>query len=220
MWSVKIAYGCRLNDMRLEVDRRNPGIGNLATAAEMTGLDNLHWLLQEARDVVRVLPGHSTFWIFKAPVIDCASCDWDVVLPTGWPNVVMFKHRGSVLLGAADDRGALSLVRDHPAFLAAENLALHKVQVRALVAILVATASSLSSGSYPLRYDVSENRVWIGHSPAPHPPNVLAGGSESLASAILAGFIGVSLESVEDMGGPSGYLVLPNGEPRAMPASC
>lgn len=216
-WSSKIAYGCRFNDLRLDIDRRNPGSGKLATPDEMVGLSNLHWLLQEVRDVVRIAPGYSTFWTFEAPAIDCASCDWDVVLPIGWPNVVMFKHRGSVVLGAADDRGALSRLRDHPAFVAAANLALHKVQVRALVAILLAAANSMNSDAHPLRYGVRDSRVWIDRAPALADVNAYAGESESLASAILAGFIGVPPKQIDDMGGPTGYLVLPSGEPREMP---
>lgn len=220
LWSAKVAYGSRVNDMRLDVDQRDPGMGRLATADDIKGLENLHWLLQEARDVVRVQPGHSTFWTFEAPAINCASCDWDFVCPIGWPNIVMFKHRGSVVLGAVDDRGALSSLRDHPAFIAAANLALHKVQVRALVAILVAAAHSLNVNSHPLRYGVGENRVWIGRSPLSTSTDALAVGSQSLDSAVLAGSIGASLASIEEMGGPTGYLVLPNGEPREMPASC
>lgn len=219
-WCAKIAYGCRVNDMRLEADRRNPGHSKLADAKEMTGLTNLHWLLQEVRDVVRLDPGHSTFWVFDAPAINCASCDWDVALPTGWPNLVMLKHRGSVIMGSADDRGSLSRLRDHPAFTTASRLPLHKVQVRALLAVLVATASSLSSDQVPLRYGVSDNRVWIHRRPPTASASADEGELESLASRVLANLIDVPLEVVEDMGGPTGYLVLPNGEPREMPVSC
>lgn len=218
-WCAKIAYGCRVNDMRLEADRRNSGL-KLATPTEMIGLANLHWLLQEVRDVVRVGAGHSTFWIFESPTINCASCDWDVALPTGWPNVVMFKHRGSVIMGAADDRGSLLRLREHPAFVAAGSLPLHKVQVRALLAILITTANSLSSADYPLRYRVSDNRVWIERVPSSPRIDAVSDQPQSLASRVLANLIGVPLETVEGMGGPTGYLLLPNGDPREMPVSC
>jgi hypothetical protein len=132
----------------------------------------------------------------------------------------MFKHRGSVVLGAADDRGGLSQLRDHPAFIAAGHLSLHKVQVRALHAIMVATAASLSSVDHPLRYGVSDSRVCIERLPSAASIVANEGGPQSLANRVLATLIGLPLEVVEDMGGATGYLVLPNGEPRDMPGSC
>lgn len=217
-WCAKIAYGSRLNDMRLETDRRNVGLSRLATATDMQALTSLHWLLQEVRDAVYVPSGHSSFWIFEASAINCASCDWDVILPIGWPNICMFKHRGSVILGAIDDRGALSRLRDHPAFIVAGSMSLHKLQVRALVAILVAAATSLSSMEYPLRFGVSDGRVWIDRSPSPDVAEPYD--EESLANGVLAAFVGVPLKTVEEMGGATGYLILPNGEPRTISISC
>lgn len=219
-WFTKIAYGSRHNDMRLAADRRDPQSARLATAGDLERLANLHWLLQEVRDVVVVEPGHSTFWVFSTQEVDCASCDWDFAAPIGWPNVAMFKHHGSVALGAVDDRGALDQLRDHPAFVSADHLSLHKTQVRALHAILVATAASLSERELPLTYGVSERRVWIKHSGSQLGSFDHEDDTREVADGVLAALIDQPLDVVQKMGGATGYLVRPDGAPREMPASC
>jgi hypothetical protein len=219
-WFAKIAYGSRLNDTRLDFDRRDPQSEKLATADDMRGMNNLHWLLQEVRDVVRVSPGHSKFWVFGTQVVNCASCDWDFATPVGWPNVAMFKHRGTVVLGAVDDRGALGHLREHPAFVAAGQLSLHKVQVRALHAIIVATAASLNSADFPLLYGVGDGRVWIERADSAVGAVNYERETRAVADAVLASLISEPLGAIERMGGAAGFLVLPSGRPREMPVSC
>ena len=93
IWFAKIAYGLRRNDMRLRNDIRDPNAPTIATTADLAELEELHLLLQEARGVVHVTDGHSTFFAFRSQSVGCNVCDFDFAVPTGWP------YPGMVRLG-------------------------------------------------------------------------------------------------------------------------
>ena len=159
IWLGKIAYGTRRNDMRLSNDIRNPLSEKIATAADLHQLRFLHLLLQEARGVVHVPDGHSTFFVFRSQTVGCNVCDFDLGLPIGWPYLAMLRFGKVTVMGAVDDRGALAGLRSHPAFAAARSLKLHPVQVRALWALLVHHASLLRADRLPARFGVSDGRL-------------------------------------------------------------
>lgn len=73
------------------------------------------------------------------------------------------------LLGAADDRGALAGLADHPAFVAARALELQPVQARALAAVLVHDAAKVAEADVPVRYGVVDGRLWIARAPGARP---------------------------------------------------
>jgi hypothetical protein len=66
IWFAKIACGIRRNDMRLRQEVRDPSSQMIASRADLEQLGLLHLLLQEAREVVHMPDGHSTFFVFPS----------------------------------------------------------------------------------------------------------------------------------------------------------
>ncbi len=120
------------------------------------------------------------------------------------------------VLGAVDDRGALEDIRTHPAFKAAEQMALHPIQVRALWALLVHRATILRPESMPLRYGVSERRLWVDRLARVRDAIDPEQEQES-ADKLLRHLIQASEEELTAQGGTAGLLVDANGEPRRIP---
>jgi hypothetical protein len=100
LWAAKVAYGSRRNDMRLRSDIRDKCSTPIATPADLEQLRMVHLLLPEARDVVHVTAGHSTFLTFDAQAAVCGVCDFDLAVPIGWPNPIMLRIGAVALLGA------------------------------------------------------------------------------------------------------------------------
>ncbi len=215
-WFAKIAYGTRRNDMRLKDDRSDPNSPMIAGENDLEELRLLHLLLQEARDVVYVPDGHSTFFVFRSQYVGCGMCDFDVALPIGWPNPVMLRLGSVTVLGAVDDRGHLKDLRSHPAFRAAETIPLHPIQVRALWALLVHRATLLNPESMPLRFGVSQHRLWVDRLP-PAAEVVDPAQEQESADKLLRYLIQASEEELDAHGGTVGLLVDKNGKPRQMP---
>lgn len=216
-WVAKIAYGLRRNDMRLRMDRRNPTAGSLAAPADLGEMAFVHILLQEARGIVRVTPGHSSFVALRAQTVDCATCDFDIAVPIGWPIALMVRLGEVVLIGAADDRGSLRPAISSPSFQAARELSLHPVQVRALWALLLQEVQSMDPGQYPLRFGVSNDQLWIDRKPEPvsrHRPTAASGVPAEL---ILSGLLNEDEASIKLVGGPTGLLLTSTGHPRPLP---
>ncbi|WP_105968431.1 hypothetical protein [Streptomyces geranii] len=216
VWAAKIAYGLRRNDMRLRSNQRDPAAPMIATAADLQGMLQLHTLLQECRDVVRVTEGHSTFFVFRSQQVGCNACDFDIAVPTGWPYTVMVRLGPVTVMGAVDDRGALRTLHSTPAFAAASGLSLHPLQVRALLALLVHQAHLIREDRLPLRYGVSGRRLWLDRLP-PQGPTTDPRREQATADQILQNLVAASPDVLAAHGGAVGLLVLPAGTPRHMP---
>lgn len=213
IWFAKIAYGTRRNDMRLQNNRRDLGSPMIATTADLEELKLLHLLLHEARDVVHITEDHSTFFIFRSQCVGCNICDFDTALPIGWPNLAMLRLGSVTIMGAVDDRGALQMLRSHPVFQAANNMALHPIQVRALWALLVYQATLLCPDRLPLRFGVSQGQLWVDRLP---PVADVFDQTQETTSAgkLLQHLIDASEEVLAAHGGPVGLLVNADGKPR------
>jgi hypothetical protein len=216
IWLAKIAYGTRRNDMRLPHDIRDPASATIATSADLETLEFLHLLLQEARDVVHVPDGHSTIFVFSSQTVGCNVCDFDLALPIGWPYPAMLRFGDVTVMGAVDDRGALGVLHSHPAFVAAQHLALHPVQVRALWALLVHRSMLLRADRVPVRFGVSQGRLWVDRvTPveAAFDPTL----ERASADKLLATLLDESEEIVAAHGGAVGLLVDSRRTPREIP---
>jgi hypothetical protein len=189
----------------------------IATAADLEQLNHLHLLLQEARDVVYVPDGHSTFLVFHSQTVGCNVCDFDFGVPIGWPYPLMLRFGSVTVMGAVDDRGALAVLRAHPAFVAGQHLRLHPIQVRALWALLVHRASQLRSDRVPVRFGVSAGRLWVQRE-IHHPGEVFDPTLErATADKILSTLLGEPEEAVAACGGAVGLLVGPDTRSRDIP---
>lgn len=188
----------------------------IAREPDLKELHLLHLLLQESRDVVYVPDGHSTFFVFRSQYVGCGMCDFDVALPVGWPHPVMLRLGSVTVLGAIDDRGCLEDLRAHPAFKAAETISLHPIQVRALWALLVHRATLLCPENMPLRFGVSQQRLWVDRLP-PTADIIDPAQEQASADKLLRHLIQASEEELYAHGGTVGLLVDANGEPRQMP---
>jgi hypothetical protein len=203
--------------MRLSKDRRDPDAGSMASQADLEQLSLVHMLLQEARGVVHVTPGHSSFVALKAQTVDCATCDFDIAVPVGWPTALMLRLGKVVLLGAADDRGSLHRAFTSASFQAAREVSLHPVQVRALWALLLQDIQGLDPRQYPLRYGVRNEQLWIDRQPGlaslQRPPAAAGVPAEQ----ILSGLLNESVASIRSAGGPTGLLLSSTEHPRELP---
>ena len=215
-WFAKIAYGTRRNDMRLKDVRSDPHSPMIAREADLEGLSFLHLLLQEARDVVSIPDGHSTFFTFQSQHVGCSVCDFDVALPIGWPHPVMLRLGSVTVMGAVDDRGSLEDLRSHPAFVAAATMSIHPIQVRALWALLVHRATLLRPENMPVRFGVSQRRLWVERLP-PIADVVEPVHEQAFADKLLRNLIQATEEELAAHGGTTGLLVDANGQLRQMP---
>lgn len=217
-WLAKIAYGLRRNDLRLKQDQRDPNSATIAVKRDVEQLKRLHLLLQEVRDVVYVPDGHSTFFVFESQEVNCGICDFDTAFPIGWPHPAMLRLGTTTILGAIDDQGTLEVLRSHPAFVAAQSLRLHPMQVRALLAILIHTAYTLRPDVRGLRFGVSEGRLWV-HRQTPPADLFDTARVKASADAILRNLIDMPEDELSEFGGAVGMLVGRDGKPREMLAT-
>ncbi|MFC7928721.1 hypothetical protein [Streptomyces cinereoruber] len=216
IWTAKIAYGLRRQDMRLSSNQRVPDAPPLAAAADLQKLSHLHTILQECRGVVEISEGHSTFFVFESQQVGCNVCDFDIAAPIGWPYPLMIRFGRVTLMGAVDDRGSLEELRVTREFAAADRLPLHPIQVRALWALLVHRSLLLREDRLPFRYGVSGGKLFLQRQPA---QGKFVDTEQEIATAdqILQGLIGTSAKALARHGGVSGLLLLPGGTPRTMP---
>ncbi|MFE1596941.1 hypothetical protein [Nocardia sp. NPDC058705] len=215
IWFAKIAYGLRRNDLRLKRDRSDPASLTVAARGDVEQLAHLHLLLQEVRDVVYIPDPHSTFFVFEAQEADCGACDFDAAFPIGWPYPVMLRLGNTVVMGAVDDRRLLTVLRSHSAFKAAAKLKLHPIQVRALWAILLHTATMLNPSSATLRFGVTGNRLLV-RSELGGGPVLDMTRSKVSVDKVLQNLIGMPEDELAAQGGAVGLLVDKNGDPREM----
>lgn len=216
-WVAKIAYGLRRNDMRLRKDRRDATAGTIATQADLEQMALLHMILQEARGIVHVTPGHSSFVALTAQMVHCATCDFDIAVPVGWPTALMLRLGEIVLIGAADDRGSLRRAFTSPSFRAAREVHLHPVQARALWALLLEEIQGLDPRQHPLRFGVQNEQLWIDREPGSAFRHKLPAASGVSAELILSTLLNDTEASIRSIGGPTGLLVSSTGHPRQLP---
>ncbi len=128
----------------------------------------------------------------------------------------MLRFGDITVMGAVDDRGALSVLRSHPVFVAAQQLALHPVQVRALWALLVHRSMLLRADLVPVRFGVSDGRLWVQrevHAEDVFDPALERASADKLLGALLE----EAQETVAAHGGAAGLLVDSRGAPREIP---
>ncbi len=213
IWAAKVSYATRLKDMSLSSNRRVGNAPPLALAADLRAMNDLHYLLQEVRGTVRVAPGRSTFFSFDTQSVDCDVCDLDFAVPLGWPYIVMLRLKNVALIGAADDRSALAHLRKHPAFVAAQELCLHPVQVRALLAIILSECSRIRVNMYPSRTSLKDGIPYLDHGATSDVHPVMQSASVD-PDLILARMLGESVESLAQHQGAVGLLVDGAQQPR------
>ena len=216
-WTVKIAYGSRRNDLRLRSDIRDRNSSTIATVKDLEGLAHLHDLLQECRGVAYVPNGHSTFATFLAQESGCELCDFDAIIPLGWPSPVILRLGKVVVVGAIDDRGLLNGLMTSPLFAVLRKTPLHPIQVRALAAMIIARSARLNPQAAPLKYGVSEKKLWIARAEANNRlPKTLKNDAPS-ADTVLASLLNETEGMVKEQGGALGLLRVREGHPTYIP---